>query len=95
MRKSLVAPSRALELRLQAYGPQGWWPVTPPRGLEPRYRPRARLSERQRFEVCLGAILTQNTNWSNVVKALRELAAAGVRDLPALEKTPLRRLRRL
>lgn len=29
------------------------------------------------FEVCLGAILTQNTNWTNVEKALAVLRAAG------------------
>jgi endonuclease III related protein len=30
------------------------------------------------FEVCLGAILTQNTAWTNAEKALRALEAAGV-----------------
>lgn len=29
------------------------------------------------FEVCIGAILTQNTNWGNVEKALANLKAAG------------------
>lgn len=29
------------------------------------------------FEVVIGAILTQNTNWSNVEKAIRNLKAAG------------------
>ena len=30
------------------------------------------------FEVCVGAILTQNTNWGNVERALANLKAAGV-----------------
>jgi endonuclease-3 related protein len=30
-----------------------------------------------RFEVCVGAILTQNTNWGNVEKAIANLKAAG------------------
>ena len=30
------------------------------------------------FEVCVGAILTQNTNWSNVVKAINALKKADV-----------------
>ena len=29
------------------------------------------------FEVIIGAILTQNTNWSNVEKAIKNLKAAG------------------
>ncbi len=30
------------------------------------------------FEVCVGAILTQNTNWSNVEKAIENLKKAGL-----------------
>ena len=36
------------------------------------------------FEVCIGAILTQNTAWSNVEKAISNLKAAGVFDPEAL-----------
>jgi endonuclease-3 related protein len=36
------------------------------------------------FEVCVGAILTQNTNWANVRRAIANLKAAG-----ALEPKPL------
>lgn len=32
------------------------------------------------FEVCLGAILTQNTNWSNVEKAITNLKDRGLLD---------------
>ena len=42
------------------FGPQHWWPVSSKKG-------------DWRFEICLGAILTQNTNWSNVEKALENL----------------------
>jgi len=42
--------------------------------------------------VCLGAILTQNTKWGNVEKALIRLQAAGVRDLPDILAVPQRRL---
>ncbi len=37
-----------------------------------------------RIEICVGAILTQNTNWTNVEKALANLKAAGKLNLPAL-----------
>ena len=36
------------------------------------------------FEVVIGAILTQNTNWKNVEKALANLKEAGLFDLSAL-----------
>jgi endonuclease-3 related protein len=49
------------------------------------------------FEVCVGAILTQNTSWSNVEKALdglrrrRLLSYQGLRKLPASRLAPLLR----
>lgn len=36
------------------------------------------------FEVCVGAILTQNTNWLNVEKAIRNLKKEGVLSMEAL-----------
>lgn len=38
------------------------------------------------FEVCLGAILTQNTSWTNVEKALGNLRARGLLSFPALAR---------
>ena len=40
------------------------------------------------FEVIVGAILTQNTNWRNVEKALGNLKAAGAMDAAALRAMP-------
>lgn len=39
-----------------------------------------------RFEVMVGAILTQNTSWSNVEKAIINLKKAGVLSLPKLNR---------
>lgn len=39
------------------------------------------------FEVIVGAILTQNTNWSNVEKALASLRAADVWSFTAIRRT--------
>ena len=36
------------------------------------------------LEVCVGAILTQNTNWTNVEKALDNLRTAGVMSISAV-----------
>ncbi len=47
------------------------------------------------FEVMIGAILTQNTAWSNVERAIRNLKDAGVlsfRELPAVPKARLSEL---
>jgi endonuclease-3 related protein len=41
-----------------------------------RYGPQDWWPGDGRFEVCVGAILTQNTNWSNVEKAIANLKAA-------------------
>jgi endonuclease-3 related protein len=52
-----------------AYGPQGWWPIG---GTYEKKRERC-LSEKERFEIMIGAILTQNTAWKNVEQALQKL----------------------
>lgn len=40
------------------------------------------------FEVCVGAILTQNTSWTNVERALAQLRKAGVFDPHSLWELP-------
>lgn len=90
---------------LAAYGPQGWWPLLGHAGINPTktgsitgYHPADYTfprNEAQRFEICTGAILTQNTAWPNVEKALRALTEAGslspeaFLELPALELAAL------
>jgi endonuclease-3 related protein len=44
------------------------------------------------FEVCVGAILTQNTAWSNVEKALAALRRRGLLSFSTLRRVPLSRL---
>ena len=61
---------------MSMYGPQGWWPLMGEEGIEyhvGRYDyPRNRLEV---FEICIGAILTQNTTFLSVVKSLQNLKA--------------------
>ncbi len=59
------------ETLLNSYGPQGWWPLSGI-GYHPKryYLPKTHA---QIFEVYVGAILTQNTSWKNVEKALYNL----------------------
>jgi endonuclease-3 related protein len=42
------------------------------------------------FEVCLGAILTQNTAWANVERTLDGLRGRGLLSFEALRRLPLR-----
>jgi len=47
------------------------------------------------LEVAVGAILTQNTAWSNVEKAIANLRAAGALSVKGIREAPARRLERL
>jgi endonuclease III related protein len=48
-----------------------------------------------RFEVIVGAYLTQNTSWTNVERALQQLRSAGALSLNGIRKTRLRKLESL
>jgi endonuclease III related protein len=48
-----------------------------------------------RFEVIVGAYLTQNTNWSNVEKAITNMRRAGVLSVTGVREIPLHRLQTL
>ncbi len=71
---------------LKAYNHQGWWPILDCKGYNPvkkaiseGYHPgdySYPKNNNQRFEICVGAILTQNTAWTNVKKALINLKSA-------------------
>ncbi len=54
------------------YGPQKWWPSTLPGENKPTYNNK-RLNKITRYEIAVGAILTQNTNWKNVEKSIINL----------------------
>ncbi len=68
---------------LDAYGPQGWWPLLSHAGSNPTLTGRLTgyhpgdyslpSTDAERFEICCGAILTQNTAWTNVERALGRL----------------------
>jgi endonuclease-3 related protein len=58
---------------LQAPGPRQWWPHS---------------DEDGRFEICLGAILTQNTAWRSAARALENLRNAGAWPAEAILELP-------
>lgn len=79
------------ELLLSAFGPQGWWPVTRPGESCPCYC-GGPVNDAQRFEVMIGAILTQNTSWKNVEKTMSVLHARRLLTTAALAAIPLEEL---
>jgi endonuclease-3 related protein len=60
-----------------SYGPRMWWPVTPSGGISPEYT-GGPVSAAQRFEVAVGAVLTQNTAWKNAAAAIENLNREGL-----------------
>ncbi|MCL6638933.1 MAG: endonuclease III domain-containing protein [Firmicutes bacterium] len=44
------------------------------------------------FEVCVGAILTQNVAWRNVVKAIAALREEGLLSIEAIHRAPLEKI---
>jgi endonuclease III related protein len=60
--------------------------------LHRRYGPQRWWPARSRFEVVVGAILTQNAAWRNAERAITRLRAAGVLDLQAMLALPPARL---
>ncbi len=87
---------------LAAYGPQGWWPLSSragERGYDGRGYHHGAYSQPRtaegRFEIAMGAILTQNSAWTNAEAALFRLRDSGLR-LPAdIGSCPQGRLARL
>ncbi|MFH1618339.1 MAG: hypothetical protein ABIG11_00380 [bacterium] len=54
-----------------------------------------KLSGRNKFEICLGAILTQNVAWRNAERALENLNRAGLLSPSAVLNAPASKMRRL
>ncbi len=70
---------------ISSYKFQHWWPIDTlyhtQNGTDPR------------FEVIIGAILTQNTAWSNVEKAIQNLKYAGMFHIAAIAQSDLETLK--
>lgn len=80
---------------LSHFGQQHWWPVTNEGSVKPTYEKKERLTERQKFEICVGAILTQNTSWKNVEIAIENLNKENLIDIRKIKKIDKKKLARL
>ena len=85
LRRPSVALEPAVSLQLSAYY----------NALFRAYGPQHWWPGRTRFEVIVGAILTQNTSWSNVERAIVALRDEKLLSLNAMAQVPLDRLARL
>lgn len=81
----MVDVMRVYNTLLKVYGHQRWWPTTLENDLHPTYHGR-KLNDTMRFEIVVGAILTQNTSWKNVEKAIIELNKKKLLSIDALIK---------
>ncbi|HLC65365.1 MAG TPA: endonuclease III domain-containing protein [Candidatus Nanoarchaeia archaeon] len=80
------------QLLLNRFGYQGWWPIRAEGEHNSNYHPKDYSfpkNDNELFEICVGAILTQNTSWKNVETALLSLrrhnamSPSGIKRLPA------------
>ncbi|MBN1621572.1 MAG: endonuclease III domain-containing protein [Endomicrobiales bacterium] len=76
------------------FGPQGWWPTTNRGSLKPGYFPLFYKDRtgKEKFEICAGAILTQNTSWKNVEKAIVNLNKAKALDVKVINRIAVNKL---
>jgi endonuclease III related protein len=65
------------------------------RSLLARWGPQNWWPAQSRFEVIVGAYLTQNTNWTNVEKAMANLRRHKVLSVPGIRELPLQELQEL
>ena len=72
---------------IKTYGEQNWWPI------DEEYHKNHRTNPEE--EVVIGAILTQNTAWKNVEKALDNLKKDKLLSFEGIRKTPIRKLESL
>jgi len=72
---------------LKTYGKQGWWPVYNAGTSACMYGTGAPVNDSGRFEIIIGAILTQNIAWKNVEKALGALINKEILSPSRLHRT--------
>jgi endonuclease III related protein len=75
----MISVKTIYDLLLDNFGHQHWWPI------DKNYHQKQKSDPR--FEIIVGAILTQNTAWTNVEKALENLKKQKVLTINAIIHT--------
>jgi endonuclease III related protein len=84
----MVDLKKIFDILLENYGTQGWWPIDGKYSVDNFSRIK---NKNEVFEVCAGAILTQNTSWKNVEKALINLYPVSAEKIIALSDDELKK----
>lgn len=82
-----ITPQKLYEILFDRFGNLNWWPM------DKNYHEKNHSD--QRFEVIVGAILTQNTAWSNVEKAIQSLKSQNVIDIKSISEINIEKLQEL
>jgi len=80
-----IKPSKIYEILLNEFGNLYWWPI------DKKYHEINNSDPR--FEIIVGAILTQNTAWSNVEKALLNLKLKKLIDINKISDGDIEKLK--
>jgi endonuclease III related protein len=88
---------------LKMYGPQGWWPLLTCKKTGKEKTDSFKgyhcgdysfpKNSQQRIEICIGAVLTQNTAWVNVEKAINNLDGMKLLNAKAVKEINIRELK--
>jgi endonuclease-3 related protein len=82
-----ISPSKLYNLLIKHFGNLNWWPKD--------YEYHKKNGSDPRFEVIVGAILTQNAAWTNVEKALENLKSKNSLDIKKISKLDLKSLQNM
>ena len=80
-------PLTVFNILLNNLGPQHWWPMDKQYHIDNNSDPR--------FEIMIGAILTQNTSWSNVEKAIDNLKKEKILNIKSINQIDINILKNL
>lgn len=82
-----LKPHNLYNILLEEFGYRNWWPI------DKNYHTKHGTD--QRFEIIVGAILTQNTAWPNVEKALTNLKTKNMLDIKKISKIDIKHLQNI
>ena len=82
-----LTPQILYQTLLENFGKQNWWPI------DKSYHEKNNSDPR--FETIIGAILTQNTAWLNVEKALHNLKSENLMDIKKISDIDIKLLQKM
>ena len=80
-----ITPHKLYKILLNEFGNLNWWPI------DKNYHEKNNSDPR--FEVIIGAILTQNTAWANVEKVLANLKSQKILNVRNIAEVQIEELK--